>query len=717
MSEENKTSKSRKTYKKVKFSADRPAENSAPAQDQAPNLASLTSSLSKSLGSAGIGESESARLNKTVKPLTIKREFDGKYDKNKVTFNSRDLYVSTDNIEQKGWRRMSDQECREIAQVDPYISAIVSTRSSQGAVIGRASESKFDKGSRVYEINPLNYDDFQTDEEYYVACERRQQQQQSILNWFLTCGTKNQEVLDHAFDGATDTSFKYCNLAEFVSAQLRNLLTFGRMGTQIFRDDSDAIVMFRPAPIETIYPVAPGRRVTLPDNEETAKESQEDARDYNEMEEQERPPAWVQRFEGQNVNFYTERDMKVSYFQKQALFDLNGYPLAPIEQAIFMVFVHQQTLGYLRNQYVKGMAAKGVISIESTTPAGQLSDEDLEQLRRDFHNYITRNDNSAAIPIISGPVKVGFVPMSTNPSDMQFLQLEEHIVRALCSAFQISPQEMGYGHLSIGQGGLNQANKQEEIIRGEERGLRMLLDVVFDLLNEVLYENFPEAEKLFRLVYTGVGDDTRDSVIQRGIQELQTTATLSSLWADSEKTDPVPFGGDAPLAPQFNQFIVPKMKMGEYREYYLGDEGASRKPEYDFFIDPQLNQAYQQLKVQPIPVQQEQAKLGLAQQEMQMQQMEAQTKQLEMQAQTGGVPLAGEAGPVHGEGAPQPGAAPNPGQGAPAAPEQGQSEAEPEEAEKSLKDSYLEKQKLQKSNKKYFSEWISANKDLEDKIK
>ncbi|MEM4379100.1 MAG: phage portal protein [Thermoplasmatales archaeon] len=686
--------KQKKTYKKVRFSADKTTDT---GQDQAPNLDSLTKSISQNLQADRL--KSSADLNKAIKPLTVKKELVGKLDKNKVTFNSRDLYNSIDNIEQKGWRRMSDAECREIAQVDPYISAIISTRASQGAVIGRPSESKFDKGTRVAEIKPIDYKSFSTDKEYQQAVERRQRQMDAILNWFQTCGTTNEDILNHAFDGSSDTTFKHCNMAEFVSAQIRNLLTFGRMGTQIFRDESDTIIMFRPVPIETIFPVAPGYPIHITEEHETSEESIKDAADYNKLTKKERPPAWVQRFEGRNVNLYTERDLKVSYFQKQALFDLNGYPLAPIEQAIFMVFVHQQTLGYLRNQYVKGMAAKGVISLEATTPAGQLSDEDLEQLRRDFHNYITRNDNSAALPIISGPVKVSFVPMSTNPNDMQFLQLEEHIVRALCSAFQVSPQEMGYGHLSIGQGGLTQSNKQEEIIRGEERGLRMLLDVVFDLLNEILWENFPEAKKLYRLQYTGVGDDTRDSVIARGIQELQTTATLASLWADSEKTGVVPFGGNAPLSPQFNQFVVPKMKMGQYMEYFLGEEGASKKPEYDFFIDPAINQSYQQLRVQPISVQQEQIKLGLVQQEMQMEQIQAQTEAIEQQAQSvqqqesPGQPVSEQEEGV----------------------QLSQEERPAQPAEKSLKDAFLEKQRLQKSIKTYFSEWIEANKDLEKK--
>lgn len=677
--------KNTKKYKKIKFSVGKDEFKQSP-----PNLDSITKSISENLKSEK--PKSSYDLAKTIEPLSLKK--DGKIDKNKVTFNSRDLYTSSDNVEQKGWRRMSDAELREICQVDPYISAIISTRSSQAAVIGRRSESRFDKGTRVIELKPLNFEDFKNHKEFQKASEIRQKQQESILSWFMSCGTRDQSLIDAAFQGTTDHTFKKCSLSEFVSAQVRNLLTFGRMGTQIFRDEDGQIIMFRPVPIETIFPVAPGKDLTLSESSETSQSSIEDAKEYNSLQEEERPAAWVQRLDGKNVNVYTERDLKISYFQKQALFDLNGFPLAPVEQAIFMVFVHQQTLGYLRNQYVKGMAAKGVISLESTDSSGTLSDEDIEQLRRDFHNYVTRNDNSAAIPVISGPIKVGFVPMSANPNDMQFLQLEEHIVRAICSAFQISPQEMGYGHLSIGQGSLTQSNKQEEIIRGEERGLRMLLDTVYDLLNEILYENFPEAEKLYALGYTGIGEETRETVILRGIQELQTTATLSSLWADSEKTSVVPFGGDVPLSPQFNQFVVSRIKYGEFREYFLGDVGASEKPEYDFIIDPALNQSYQQLKTNPIKTQQEYAQLNIAEKEMQIQQLQAQKEMIESQ-----VDLIQEEQKEDSEIKKE---------------EEIKEEQKPQkETTKSLKQAFVEKQELQKSLKTYFSEWILANKDMD----
>jgi hypothetical protein len=249
---------------------------------------------------------------------------------------------------------------------------------------------------------------------------------------------------------------------------------------------------------------------------------------------------------------------------------------------------------------------------------------------------------------------------------------------------------MGYGHLSIGQGGLSQANKQEEIIRGEERGLRMLLDIVYDGLNEILYENFPEAKELYRLTYAGVGEDTRDGAIQRQQQELNTTATLSSLWADSEKTDPVPYGGNVPLAQAFHANVVKYMKYGVFAEHYLGEEGASKKPEYDFIIDPNMNTAYQQLKVNPVQVQQEQTKLQLEQMEVQTQQMEQQTQQAEQQGQAQQM-VAQDGGSQAGG---QPGQ--DPGQ-------------EQQPAEKSLHEEFQERRKLQKSVGLYFREWIGAH--------
>lgn len=641
-------------------------------------------------------------MEKSVKTLKVNRELRQKLPESKVAFGSRQNRATSDNVEVKSYQRLSDAELRSLSQLDPYVSAIIATRCSQAASCGNPSESRFKKGMRILDLNPLDRTKFENEAEYERELSAREKKMRAIEWWVLNCGTTDQEILDTSFAYA-DRTFKYCNFRQYIEAQVRNLLTFGRMASQIFRDDASTPIMFRPVPVETIAPVIDRENVFLAGREETTGESLDDVKDYNALLPSERPAAWVQRIDGQNANFFTEDDLKVAFLSKQALFDLNGFPLAPLEQAVFMVFIHQQTLGYLRNQFVKGMAAKGLINLESTNENVQLSDADVEDFKQQFHNFVTRTDNSAVTPVIAGPVTVKYIPLASNPKDMEFLQVEEHVIRALCSAFQISPQEMGYGHLGLPQGGITQSNKQEDIIRGEERGLRNLLDIVFDQINEIMFENFPEARGLFRITYVGVGEDTRDAVVNRQTVEINTTATMNSLYADSEKKDVIPMGGDVPLAPIFHSNVVRYMKYSEFMYHYFGERDAKNKPEYDFIIDPNLNQAYQGLKVQSLEMQQKQAELGLEQQELQTDQLKQQGEAMEQQAQ------AAQAAPSDTNQQPAGDAADAQGQ---AQPSQG-GEAEKSMRAPTLREKWLQKsQEMKKSERRissYFQEWLDAH--------
>jgi hypothetical protein len=648
------------------------------------------------------GLKQNIGLEKSVRPLDVSAATKEAISESKVAFGTRTYRNSVDNVETKGYQRLSDAELKQLVQMDPYVSAIVATRCSQAAACGNPSESKFKKGLRIIELNRIERSNYASEDDYHNDLLSRTAKMQAIEAWLVSCGTTNREVLDTSFASA-DRTFKFCSLRQFIEAQTRNLLTFGRMATQVIRDSNGTPVMFRPVPVETIAPVIDREDVSVSRRDETSKSSMEDAYEYNQLPENLRPAAWVQRIDGQNVNFFTEDDLKVAYYQKQALFELNGYPLAPLEMAVFMVFIHQQTLGYLKNQFIKGMATKGLISLESTNENVQLSDADVEDFKQQFHNFVTRTDNSAVTPVIAGPVAVRYVPLSNGPKDMEFLQTEEHVIRALCSAFQISPQEMGYGHLSLPQGGLTQSSKQEDLIRGEERGLRGLLDIIFDQINEIVFENFPEARGMFKVGYVGVGEDTRDAVVQRQTVEINTTATMASLFADSEKKETIPLGGNVPLAPIFHANVVRYMKYWELRYYYFGDEEAKNKPEYDFIVDVNLNQAYMQLKTQPMEMQITEAELGLINQQAQTKQLQQQTELMSAQADAAMAAEKKDSLQPNVEGDEQ------------ATKEQPEAEEAAQKSQKtiSLRDRYLHKVEEHKKSdseiSSYFKEWLRAN--------
>jgi hypothetical protein len=354
-----------------------------------------------------------------------------------------------------------------------------------------------------------------------------------------------------------------------------------------------------------------------------------------------------------------------------------------------MIYIHQQTLQYMKNAFVKGLASKGMIIIESTSETNKFSQQDVERFREEFHNFASRNDNSATTPVIAGHIKANFVPLSATPEDMQFLQIEDHVIRALCASFQIAPQELLQSTLgTVAQGGLNNSGKESEIVASQERGLRILLDVMFDGVNEIISVNFPSFKKNFALSYCGIGSDTKESVLQQAAAELQTTATMSSLWAMSEKTDSFPWGGNVPLSPAFWSGPARCMTFGELREHFFGEENASKKPEYQFLIDPALNQMYQQLKITPI---EQQAEMSQMQIEGQKQQIMAQ----EQQAQN----------PQQQEGQPAEAQAP---QGQEQQPQEGQEQQPAGQQEQSLKDIY-QNSTMKKSIGSYFKIWTDTH--------
>lgn len=688
-------------------------EDTTPKKQRKPRT--KTAKLKKSFGtdpdqSVGLSQSDiigavrrnlgtTDTLQKSISPQKVSRsEVENTYSKSKIAFGSRYNKSTADNIDTKGYTRIQDSELRQLAQVDPYISAIIGTRVSQSASTGTKSVSKFKKGMMVNDLNPLQEDDFDNPEAYIEACNAREEQIEKIEQWVLSCGTSDQSILNYAFNGLERT-FKYCSLRQFLEAQVRNLLTFGRCATQVFRNADGTPVMFRPAPVETIGPVIDGENTGLSRRRETSPESVEDLIDYNALPYEERPKAWVQRIDGQNVNFFTEDDMHVWDYQRQALFDLNGYPMSPIEQAVFMVFVHQQTLNYLKNQFTKGMASKGMIVLQSTSEDIDVSDADVEDFKQQFHNYVTRTDNSAVTPVIGGPIKAEYVNLSSTPRDMEFLQVEEHVIRALCSSFHISPQEMGYGHLSMPTGGLGtQGNKQEEIIKGEERGLRNVLDIVFEGINEIMFENFPEARKLFKISYVGVGEDTRDAVLQRSTQELNTTATMQSLWSDSEKSEQITLAATMPLAPSYHSGPLRYAFFWEIRRDFFGEEDAEKNPAYWFIIDPSLNEAYQSLRVQSTQMQQQGAEIQLETQKQQLEMGQMQMQQAQQQ--------------------PPPGQPGQPQEGQPEQQEQaqGQEDGGGQPMKQSLVDRYKAGARLAKSMKKnystYFMDYVKAHRNL-----
>lgn len=551
-------------------------------------------------------------------------------NKSKALFNSQSaLLGASQGWIEKSRTRLTDDQLRDIAIMDPYVSAIRKTRVAQVSPLAGRAVSRFDKGIRIVEKKPKIRKDFESDEAYEQSKEIAEKEKDALLKFLLNCGTTDNDKLQGLYDGV-DRTFMHCSLKSYFQAQVDNLLTFGRYGRQSLRDDEGVLVAFRPVPIETVRIADPEQRAWISyfDNQERVLFAK-DLADYNAIPEGSRPIAYYQVIDGQPRRFFTDDDLKVFHYQQQAFINLLGYCMSPIEEAITVIFLHHHSLQQLRNMLVKGLLTKGMIALKSTNPEIEVPDEVVTQFKQELTNFSTGTQNNTAVPIIAGPIEVQWVPLTPSLKDSAWLETEQLIIRSIHSSFQISASETGMGAMGDPSAGLNSSQKDNELISGEERGLKMIVETLTEDLNSALAEYMPQAAAKYDVQIVGVGSETQEGMLQRAQAESNLTATLNDLLSMSEKNSTLKYGGDVILNPQWHQLVVPKMHYGKFLEHFLGEEGASENPLYDFIIDESLDRRVDARRTKSLEAQAagNQAQIAQAQQSVQQSQQPPQPEQ------------------------------------------------------------------------------------------
>jgi len=635
------------------------------------------------IGSASVQGSEPFTLNNYVEGMSKSMPSEDRQgktseaapqNKSKTLFNSPyTLLGASQGWIDKARDRLTDDQLRDIAVIDPYVSAIRKTRVAQVSPLAGRAVSRFDKGIRIVEKKPSVRKDFENDEEYEQAKETAEKEKDSLVSFLLNCGTTDKRALEDLYDGV-DKTFMHCSLKSYFQAQVDNLLTFGRYGRQSLRDEEGALIAFRPVPVETIRVADPEQKAWLSyfDNQERVYFSKE-VEDYNSLPEDARPIAYYQVLDGQPRRFFTDEDLKIFQYQQQAYVNLLGYAKSPIEEAITVIFLHHSSLQQLRNMLVKGLLTKGMIALKSMNPEIEVPDEVVTQFKQELTNFSSGTSNNTAVPIIAGPIEVQWVPLAPSLKDSAWQEIEMLIIRCIHSAFQISPAETGQGALGDPGGGINSSEKDNDLIAGEERGLKLIVDILQEDLNSIIFEMMPAAASKYEVQIYGVGNESQEGMLQRAQAEMNLTATYNSLLSMSEKNETLSYGGDVPLNPQWHQLIKPTMRVGKFLEIFMGEEGAGNNPLYDFFFDEGLNQRIDAMKAKSLSAQTASNAAQIAQAEQSVQQSQQ---------------------------PPQPEQPENPPQGAQEA------SGKEEEVQKSLRDEYREN-----LHKSFVSEWVRAHEE------
>ena len=522
---------------------------------------------------------------------------------------AQSYYMSRNKIS-----RVSNKTLRDMSMRDWLVNTILQIRADTVIRFSRPQHKKFEMGYQ------FSKDDGSHVEE--ADSKIIHQLEQFILNCGYADGTpRGQEM----------------TFSDFLKLTTWDALTYGHISIEKVLTRDGSLHRFRPLPGETVYRVNPQMsRQLMAEQVETGNKMYRQKRSDND-------PIGDGVISDADISYYKyvqmssdnrplmvfgDEDMVFKLFNPKNFPDSNGYAISMVEQAIIMVTNHLNVEAYNANFFTQGYAARGILHLKGT-----VTQNTLASFRRQFYNTISGSNNAWRTPIVAGLDDVQWVPMSGSAKEMEYINFNSHIMRSLCSQFQIDPIEVGLDYLTSANGRGSAQGKESgqfKITYSRERGLVPILMFFEDFINTDIMPAFDkELAKKYKFKFTGFTDETAQTDVALRQAQMSTFATMNDLLKFEDRAPITNAIASVPLNQSFWGLVEKNMTRGEIREQFFGDVGATQRPELQYIPgDPAFLQ-WQNMML-TIKTQEEQKK-QMADQQQQAQQQQAQQAQQEQQ--------------------------------------------------------------------------------------
>ena len=228
------------------------------------------------------------------------------------------------------------------------------------------------------------------------------------------------------------------------------------------------------------------------------------------------------------------------------------------------------------------------------------------------HNSINGADRAWRLPVFSVPTdsEITWQPIDTSGSrDMEFQYLTDLNAREILTAFMMSPDELpGWSYLSRGTNSqaLSESKGEFQLEAGRDVGLRPLLQTFEAFINKEIFPLIDsELAKMARVTFAGLDADSPEKEIVGLQQKSQVYMTMNDIQKVVEKPlIPKRWCSEIPLNPVFKSYLDQYCTVGQIMEHFMGIEGASKDPRWDYVRDPlyfqnmQLQMSAQQMQMQ-----------------------------------------------------------------------------------------------------------------------
>jgi hypothetical protein len=298
-------------------------------------------------------------------------------------------------------------------------------------------------------------------------------------------------------------------------------------------------------------------------------------------------------YDNRTLAVFGDEDMVFKLFNPQNFADSQGYCFSPLELAIINITHHLNVENYNANFFTHGYAARGVLHLKGTVTQSQLA-----AFRRQFYNTISGSQHAWRTPVVAGLDEVNWVPMSGSAKEMEYINFNNHLLRAICAQFQIDPVEIGLDYLTSanGRSPVQQANNEYKINYSRERGLYPILMFIEDLINgDILPALDKNLSNKYKFVFTGYTDESPQTDIAQAQAEMTVHSTMNDLLCRAEKEKLDAEVADLPLNAAFWALVEKNYTRGEIREKFFGDKGAATRKELQYIPGDPMFMGWQQL--------------------------------------------------------------------------------------------------------------------------
>ena len=476
---------------------------------------------------------------------------------------------STQGSYRAKFTRLSNRMLRETATRDTIMSAVIRHRRTQIESFCNIPHTRFDTG-----FTWIRRDGKELEDGDHVEIS-------NMATWLYHCGDLQQTPMD---DRTT--------LATQFGMMTQDALTFGHVAIEKVRDKLNGFQRFRHVAAESAFHA--NRNMPVGEHKDATTSQLQGLQMTREgvITPDVRPVKYLQIIDGKEVANFSDDTMIFRVFQPPSYVDNNGYSMSLVEACILTITRHLQAENYNALFFTHGFAARGLLHLK-----GNVSQQNLQMFRNQFNTSINGNNNSWRTPIIAGLDAVDWIPLAGTSRDMEYIQYTDHLIRTICAQAQIDPTEIGFEYLSRGtqQSTLNSPNNEWKLEASAERGLVPLLRFFEDLINhDLMPEISPALHDKYLFKFIGLNSENKQQEITRLQGEMSLHATLNDLLRQVKK-DPlsIDMGGNVPLNQAWLGIVKETITVGEFREAFYGDKGASTREELKY-IPSQAFLAWQQ---------------------------------------------------------------------------------------------------------------------------